>query len=440
MLLEFVTKNYLSFKDLTTLSMVGIRSYKENEATHVIPIDSKLKLLKTAVVYGNNGSGKSNLIKVLGFMKSLVIHSFRDALIQGESSAIPLEKFLLHAQSEKEPSTFEVSFMMYGTKYRYGFEVEKDAVKSEWLFHTTSKEVPLFTREEEHFYINKSSFKEGLNLKEKTKKNVLFLTLVAQFNGAVSNKVIDWFRTVNIINGIHDRSYKKYTISKLKTDRDFQIWVNKFVQFLEISKLTSSEEDISEIDFEQLKEKDNDEDLINLLASIQKIQARNPKRDRLITWHRKYDDNNLLVDTIPFIFDKQESEGTKKLIYLLGPWYDTLKNGKILIVDELDSRLHTNLVKYLLSFFHQTKNTKAQLIFAVHDTRILNKDTFRRDQIWFIDKNQFGASELYSLGDFKSAKVRNSSAFEKNYVNGKYGAIPYFENNNQLTTLLYGEE
>jgi len=148
----------------------------------------------------------------------------------------------------------------------------------------------------------------------------------------------------------------------------------------------------------------------------------------------------VLVDTVAFNFDKQESEGTKKLLYLLGPWYDTLQNGKVLLVDELDSRLHSHLTLKLIDFFHSSNKNKAQLICAVHDISLLNKDIFRRDQIWFIDKNQFGASELISLGDFKTDKVRNKSAFDKNYLQGKYGAIPYFDSNEKLNQLLYGEE
>lgn len=136
-----------------------------------------------------------------------------------------------------------------------------------------------------------------------------------------------------------------------------------------------------------MRDKEKDEEIINLLTSIQKIQAKQPKRDQLITYHKKYDENNLFIDTVPFNFDHQESEGTKKHLYSLGPWYDTLKNGKILVIDDLDSRLHSNLTLKLVDFFHRFNKYNAQLIFAVHDITILNRDTFRRDQIWFVEKN-----------------------------------------------------
>ena len=137
---------------------------------------------------------------------------------------------------------------------------------------------------------------------------------------------------------------------------------------------------------------------------MQKVQEKQPKTDQLLSFHRKYDENNILVDTVAFEFDKQESEGTKKLLYLLGPVYDTLKNGKIMIVDELDSKLHTIMTLNLINFFHASNKSNAQLIFAVHDTTILKHENFRRDQIWFIEKNQFGASELYSLQILKQKK------------------------------------
>ncbi len=439
MLLEFNFSNYLSFKDPTTLSMIGAKSFKEFENINTFKVNDKFKLLKSAVIYGSNGSGKSNLISAFGYMRGLVVNSFRDALLDGDKMNISLKKFLLSTETENAPSEFEVVFIFNDIKYRYGFEVDQGKVISEYLFHTTSKEVPLFTRENGNFYINKSSFSEGLKLNSKTKNNVLFLTLVAQFNGAISNNVISWFKDFNVISGIHDRSYKQYTIEKLKKDKEFRKWANSFVKFLEISKMTTAEENISEFDIEKLRNQEKDEELINLFTSIQKIQSKQPKRDQIITWHRKYDENNFLIDTVPFIFDNQESEGTKKIIYLLGPWYDTLKNGKILVVDELDSRLHSNLIKQLINFFHHENNSNAQLIFAVHDTHILSKDVFRRDQVWFIEKNQFGASDLYSLGDFKSEKVRKKSAFDKNYIQGKYGAIPYFEENEKLMEPLYGE-
>ncbi len=427
MILEFSVENFLSIKGLTTLSMVGVKSFKEWEETNTQLIDKDLKVLKSAVIYGNNASGKSNFLNAIGFMKSVVLNSFRDAISEETNRKIPLSKFLLSTETENNPSYFEIVFSCEERKYRYGFEILEDVIESEWLYYTESRETPLFTRNKQNFEINKSSFEEGIGLEKRTKDNVLFLSLIAQLNGDISNKIIDWFKNLNLISGIHDRSYKRYTIDKLKEDKDFLKWLSDFISFLEITQLSTTEEEVEDIDLETLKKKGKDEEIINFLSSLQKLQSKQPRRDRIITWHRKFDKNNLLVDSVPFSFDTDESEGTKKLIYLLGPWYDSLKNGKVLVVDELDSRLHSRLTLKLVEYFHKHNKNNSQLIFAVHDTSILNREVFRRDQIWFIDKDQFGVSNLYSLADFSTEKVRKKSAFNKNYLEGKYGAIPLID-------------
>jgi len=418
MLIEFNVKNHLSFKGLNTLSLVKVKSFKEHEASHVIKVNDDLSLLKTIVLYGNNASGKSNLFASLHVFKRFVLNSFKDSLSESRST-FPIVKFLLNKKSESEPSYFEVSFCFEQRKYRYGFEVNDNQVTGEWLFHTTSKEVPLFTRQFQKIIINKSSFPEGSGLEGKTNSNVLFLTLVAQLNGDISNKVISWIKTINVVTSMYDAGYMNYTIEKLKTDQNFKSWAKDFIKYLEISDISTKETATS----------------VELLPGGKIRQS-----GSLVTWHRRYDENNLFIDTIPFTFNKQESEGTKKLIYLLGPWYDTLMYGKLLIVDELDSRLHPNLILKLIEYFHLVNQKKAQLIFAVHDTSLLNKEVLRRDQIWFVEKDQFGSSDIYSLADFKTSKVRNKSAFDKNYIQGKYGAIPYFGGEEKLKEIFQEDE
>jgi AAA15 family ATPase/GTPase len=439
MLIEFSVENFLSFKDLTTISMVAVKSFKEHKESHLIETENKLALLKSAIIYGNNASGKSNLLDAMRFMKVIVLNSFRDALVEKNEKKFPLEKFALNSKTEKESSFFEISFIFKRIKYRYGFEIDYDKVIAEWLFHTTTKEVNLFKRSYQKIEINRSSFKEGIGKENDVKDNVLFLSLLATLGKEISSNIIEWFNNFKFVEGIHDRGHKRYTIDKLKSDKNFFNWVLHFIKYLEISNLTTSEQEVSDIDLEILREKEKDEEIINLLTSIQKFQSKQPKRDLLLTYHRKYDENNLLVDTIPFNFDMQESEGTKKLFYLLGPWYDSLQNGKVLIIDELDSRLHSHLTLRLVDFFHKYNLNNAQLICVANDITLLNKKIFRRDQIWFIEKNQFGVSELISLGDFKTNKVRNKSAFDKNYLDGKYGAIPYFGIDEKLNQLLYGK-
>lgn len=434
MLLEYKFSNFRSFKDLCTLSMIAARSFKEHEPDNIIKYE-KEKILKTAVIYGNNASGKSNLIRGLETMKRLVKSSFRDVLMK--KGGLNIEKFLLNTENENTETLFEVCFVHKKIKYKYGFELGINKIVKEWLYYTKTKEVFLFIRENGKVKINKTSFKEGLNLDSKTREDVLFLSVVAQFNGMISNNVIEWFDSVNIISGIQDRGYSTYTIEKLKNDKNFNKWLSLIIKTLEISNLTIEEVDLNNDDVTDIIKRTNNEKIVKLFEALNQIGDENPKKIQISTWHRKYDGDNLLIDTIPFNFESQESEGTKKFIHLLGPWYDTLKNGKTLIIDELDSRLHTQLTKKLIELFHKHNKNAAQLIFTSHDTTLLDKELFRRDQIWFTEKGQFGSSQLYSLADFKTENVRNTSSFLKNYLNGKYGAISFFDISDDLVELLY---
>jgi len=367
MLIEYNFENFKSFKELNTLSMIGVRSFKEHEPDNIINLE-KYKILKSAAIYGNNASGKSNLVKGLQIMKQFVKFSFRDALL--DESNIKVENFLLNTKTEKFASQFEVTFIYNKIKYRYGYKIDSKIILNEWLFHTTTKEVPLFERNLNEYKINKSSFKEGVNLESKTKTNVLFLSLVAQFNGEISNNVINWFNNVNFISGFQDVGYGIYTIKKLKNDVNFKKWLSLIIKTLEISNITIEEIEFKEEDINKIIKKTNDKSLANFFDALNKIKQVENKKIQISTWHKKYDKNNLLVDTIPFDFENQESEGTKKFIYLLGPWYDTLKNGKILIVDELDSRLHTHLTKKLIELFHKYNKRHSQLIFTSHDSSL----------------------------------------------------------------------
>ena len=432
MLLEYNFKNFKSFRDLNSLSMIGVKSFKEHEPDNIITIKDD-KILKSAIILGNNGSGKSNLIQGFQFMKEMVKSSFRDALLEKQYS-FQIEKFLLNTETVNSPSLFEVIFIYENIKYRYGFELGINTVLKEWLYYTAKKETPLFIRENNKFSINKTSFKEGINLDKKTRANVLFLSLVAQFNGTISNKIIDWFNKVNFINSLHDKSYGIDTLQRLKDDINFIKWLSLILKDLEISNISIKEVDLNGEKFENIIENTIDKKPDDFIFSS--YNQINSKKIQISTWHRKFNADNLLVDTIPFDFETYESEGTKRILYLLGPWYDTLKNGKILIVDELDSRLHAQISKRFIEFFHKYNNNSAQLLFTSHNINLLDKDLFRRDQIWFVEKDQFGASHLYSLADFKAERVRKTSSFLKNYLNGKYGATSYLRINDNIAKLL----
>lgn len=420
MLIEFNVGNYLSFKDIVNFSMIAT-PIREHKDTHVFQTSQDLKLLKSAVVYGANASGKSNLFKAIAFMSNFVQNSSKDS--QAEEK-INVEHFRLSTETEKKPSYFEVSFIQNQTRYRYGFEVTTSRVMNEWLFYAPKKqEVLLFTRNQDSFEIS-NHFSEGRELDKKTRPNALFLSVVAQFNGEKSIDILKWFKKVNNISGLDD-SYKN-TVTNWLERKIFTDSTQK-ENFLELMKIADvGIEDIRinkrEIDLELLPQ-----DVKKLFLSYKEKYGDQVKMSSITTirtLRKKYDSNNNVTAFEEFEMDKQESHGTQKLFSLLGPILDALHNGKILIIDEFDSRLHTLLTRFIIKFFNseQRNPLNTQLIFSTHDTNLLGKDIFRRDQIWFTEKNRYGATDLYSLVEYK---VRNDASYEKDYLLGKYGAIPF---------------
>lgn len=437
MLLEFSVQNLLSFKDEQVFTMLAAAPFKEYMDTHTIEV-GKTRLLKSSLIYGGNASGKSNLIKALRFMIRFVNESFK--LATDEANPLKdIPKFALSTETEEDTVTFEAIFFVSGKRYRYGFELNTDKVVAEWLFHTTTKEVYLFKRTEAGIEINESSFKEAEGRKNDVRNNVLFLTYLASLkNTLISQEVFNWFKNIITTSSSSDDLYKNYTKSKLSTDPVFTQWVTDVLSELEIASIKVDDEQNSEETIDKILAKVKSEEEKELLTLMKKVGAKAEKTIRTI--HHKYNTNNDLVDSVAFNLDNQESEGTRKLVYLLGPIYDTLINGKVLIVDEFDAKLHTILSQSLLSIFNSEQNKGAQLIATVHDTALMDKDNLRRDQIWFVEKDKYGASQLYSLAEFKSVEVRNTSAFNTKYLNGDFGSLLRFENLNFNPPFLYEQE
>lgn len=445
MLIEFSVSNYLSIKETITFSMLASNAVKEledaAEGLNNVFWDksNKNKYLKSAVIYGANGSGKSNLLSAIGFYRRLILFSSNDSQADDEIGTLP---FLLSTETENIPSSFEMVFLIDTIRFRYGFETTKKSITSEWLFgfdiESSNKESSYFTRENQTIKVSNKNFKEGKGLEDKTRPNALFLSTVSQLNGKVSNKIQNWLRTnINVISGLEDAT-TGYTIGKFQGQQEFR---KKIIDFFKLINLGIEDIKIEETALDNLsKISPNKKESEKIAALIQELQKELKERIKkggdakeitINTFHKKFDETNKLIDTIALDFEL-ESKGTQKLFGLLGPWFDTLEKGKILIVDELDSRLHTKLTAELLKIFQSNINNKnAQLIFASHDTNLLRNDLFRRDQIWFTEKDDAGSTDLYSLVEYKvnqSTSVRNDASFEKDYLIGKYGAIPYFGN------------
>jgi uncharacterized protein len=399
-MIEFSVGNYRSFKDVVTFSMVAAPIQHEDETldrNNVFAITQESNLLKSAAIYGANASGKSNLIRAISFVQNFVINS---AVGKRVKDPIDTEVYKLSKDTEAEPSYFEIIFAIGTTRYRYGFEVDRHSVKSEWLYQTLrTKESQLFSREGKKNKVS-SKFSGGKELVNNTRSNALFLSVVAQFNGKIATEILGWF-------------YKLAIISDLDDELDY--------------------EDLTD---EVMIEGDRAQDLINLVTSldlgIENIRLIKTPIDgqehsfeyEIKTTHWKYDADNNKLSLEQFDINREESSGTQKLYRLSGLLITVLRYGRTLIVDELDSRLHPLITCTILSLFNSPKTNpnNAQLIFTTHDTNLLSSNLFRKDQIWFTEKNRYGATDLYSLAEYK---IPAQTSFEQDYIAGKYGAVPF---------------
>ncbi len=420
MLISFTVENYRSICSPVTLSMeaTGLTGH---ENTNLLKSDKNNKpLLKSAVVYGANASGKSNIIKALSFMRFLVLTSAKES---GGVDKIKVDPFLLDSSSSDKPLFFEILFIYNRVKYRYGFEVSTDRINSEWLFlRPDQRETKLFTRENDKLDIS-NKFTEGKTWQElvgksglKLRENALFVSLLGQIFGdspnVISRHVISWFNSIGIIDGVNDQHLIPFSILAFHEKK----FGDRMLKLLKSADLS--------IDNIETEVKETTDNLDN-----NKVKNFNVALKSL---HRKYSSKE--NTEVFFDFMSAESEGTKKFFGLTGPLLDIIDNGKLLVIDELDARMHPLLTRKIVELFHTEANKhNAQLICVTHNTNILDKKLLRRDQIWFTEKDQEEKTQLYSLAEFKKngKGIRASASLEKNYIQGRYGAVPYlgeFEN------------
>lgn len=422
MLVYFTVGNFLSFNEKRTLSLEakGISELKRNVANF-----NGDKLLRSAVVYGANSSGKSNLIKALQRMRSMVINSVR----LNDTDELEFSPFLLSTETEGEPTFFEISFWIDNVKYRYGFEYNLIEIVNEWLFSgkTSKSEKPLFIRTPDGIGVTEK-FAEGAGLEEKTNNNRLFISLVAQLGGEMSKTILFYFNNkINISDGLD------YNIAEELTTMIMHSKIPEYESFLTLFQKLK-------LGFQEIRTEETEKnigEIIQISPDRKKLSVKKGIKltdfYKIKTSHNKFDADGNLIGAV--VFDKgiHESQGTNKIIDLSGQLFHTLMHGNVLIIDELDAKLHPLITMQIVALFHnpETNPNNAQLIFATHDTNLLGEEIFRRDQIWFTEKDEFEQTDLYSLNDFTlpdGSKVRNDANIERNYIRGRYGAIPFITN------------
>lgn len=426
MLIEFKVSNYRSIGEEQIMSLIP--APKQKDYINNILISGRYEGLNAIAIYGANGSGKSNLLLAMGILDDLVHLSSRFSSI----TKLPFDPFLLRKGWSEKPTCFEITFILDGNKYRYGLEYNQDVIEKEWLYRKASgREVNVFLRERD-IIDPSSTFKANAKVMdaaiEVTKSNSLFLSSCDMMNIGEAKDIIQWFRRFTFVDGIHSEDYSISTIELYK-DLDFRNRILEYMLRMGVG-IAGIELITKQYDENDISDKFNEGTSPNMLRKLSATQNFEIKASHFL-YNEKGDKTD---ETISWKFDERESNGTNKALHLSGPILWTLKSGGVLIIDEIEAKMHPLMTLDTINMFLDKElNTRgAQLVFATHDTNLLSYANLRRDQIYFAEKNNWESTEIYSLSDFvyvsdipgSAIKERGDTDKEKRYFEGRYGAVP----------------
>ena len=408
MLIEFSVKNFLSFKDKNTFTMMA--SSDNTLKDNYVEINND-KILKITAIYGANASGKTNLFKILGIVSSMI----KNSNFFVPNVLLPIVPFKLDKELVNKPSEFEIKFLVKGIRYLYGFKADKKNVYEEYLiYYPNGRPVKIFTRKNIYNYSFNSSDEKFLNdIKEKNTSNKFFIATATNWNYEKTKPVFEFLTeklgTIITHDQINNYSYNMYYNDENKKLENFAL------NFLEKA-------DFNIKGYKIIEEKMTEDKLSTIPDIVKPFISANTPMYKVKTKH--------IVNGDEYEFDiSEESLGTQVIFSFIPVLKDVLDNGKVLIIDEFDKSLHPFIVKYIVEIFNNLEINKksAQLIFNTHDTNVLNLELLRRDQIWFTEKDtKYGSTTIYPLDDFSVRKTEN---VEKGYLLGRYGAIPFLKNN-----------
>lgn len=425
MLISFKVSNFLSFKEETEFSMVA---GKERIHPHHVIKGKKNQpnLLRAALLYGANAAGKSNFAKAIAYSTELITNSLitsnkyrrgwvRDYLLAG---SIFNSKFKLNKNYLNKPSSFVFEFISNNKIYEYGFKINNEVIIEEWLYELSQGFKRLFNRSANKFIADneKSSIKKAdidfLNfVKRSVAPNKLFLTHGIENNVEWFNDAYKWFRDSLTI--VFPDSVDFDISQKIKEYNQYGDFLTKI--------LSKAGTGISKVYVEEIKKKVPVH--VSKDFALKVFAGKEPR-----PLYVEEEESKLKIthnENIDFHMH-EESDGTRRLFDLAFPFYDlvTSETPKVYIIDELERNLHTNL-SYMLLKSYLEQEGKGQLIATTHDTHLLDLDLLRRDEIWFAEKDEHGATQLYSLYDFNP---RYDKKIEKEYLTGRFGAIPFLGN------------
>jgi len=414
MFLSFSVQNFRSIKERVVLDFQASSDKQlQEESTFEV---AERSVLKSIALYGPNASGKSNIMKAFLVFRQMITES----LLRSTTDApLPSEYFKLNVATENKPSLFELVFVLDNEVFEYGFEIDKTCIHKEWLRQVKGKK-DLFVRNFQKIVPNKNYFKEAKKaLQKQTNERVLFLSVLAANNGEISKKIIHFIKNANYISGTQRGGILNYTLNHLLSTPGMKEKIKKFILEAEfgVIGIEANQRMISAEQIQNIPDKFRE----LLFEKDSKIAEQSLK-----FLHKKYDKNKKEIENEPLDFFSEESEGTQQMFALSAPFIDTLENGKVLWIDEIDASLHPLLCQYLIMLFNSRKTNpkNAQLFFTTHDISLLDEKFLRRDQIYFSEKNKYGETDFFSLSDIKERKGVN---FAKRYLEGRYKALPYIK-------------
>lgn len=403
MLVEFSVTNFRSIRDKQTLSMVKGKGH-EHEATHTFKptAPGSETLLKSAAIYGANAAGKSNIIKAISTMRKIVVESAKGQL----GDKLPVTPFMFDPETPKQPSEFEIIFIQDNVRYQYGFSATEERIWSEWLFaYPKGRSQRWFERNydpetgEYTWHLDTNLKGEKKVWKDSTRDNALFLSIAVQLNSEILKNIYDFFFKMGGGDMTND------AVSLVNFLRFIDVFINKPPSIDLVSKFINS-----------------------MNVGVDKISLSDEfSPDRYVKPNKAFDDIEVYKEIKNTMYKskmKDESEGTKRVIQLVHGLMIGLHYGSVVLIDEINLKLHPALVKMIITKFHDLEQNpqNGQLIFTTHETSVLDQDIFRRDQIWFCEKDENHATRLYSLLDFKPRKGYEN--LEAAYLAGRYGAVP----------------
>lgn len=403
MLLEFKCSNHKSIKEEVNFSMIA---GSDNTSEEFLKQFDNVRVLRSAIIYGANGSGKSNFIGALSFVRDLVSNSIK--LQPGQKVFQARHKLC----SEEIPSEYSIQFVKNDVRYAYGFSVLKGLIQDEYLYYfPKGRQVKIFERNKMEV-IPGNRYKNVFEVSNKIlKENRLFLSCAANYsNVAEIEKAFMFFQTDMVVYNPEVNNWTEYSIQLMQDNEELK---KMFVDMLRA--LGTGAKDVK-VKSERM----------NLKDLSQELQLPDAIKDFLGTQEGNRMEAKIVYDHFEVDLG-EESAGVNRLFQMICPVIDILDKGRILICDELETSLHESVIFQIVQLFQHYRNKRfAQLIFSTHDTSLLDADLFRRDQVWFTQLNGERATDLYSLAEIKN--VRKSENLEKGYVSGKYGAIPMLNN------------